>query len=101
MCEKNIKPSVQNGGVIVIEQNAANVDEEAKSEVEEFYTAAVQTRAQKHVEITATSKSPHKDKDVEALNVTSEKSTQIQSGDVYEIKHCKKARHEKNQSRHR
>jgi len=54
----------------------------------------VQTRAQKQVEITATSQSPHKNKDVEALNVTSEESRQIQNGDVHVNKHCKKAREE-------
>ena len=61
VCEKNFKPSVQNGGVIVNEQNAVKVDERSKDKVEEFYSAAVQTRAQKQVEITATSQSPHKD----------------------------------------
>jgi len=50
VCEKNIKPSVQNGGVTVIEQNAVKVDERSKDEVEEFYTTAVQTRAQKQAE---------------------------------------------------
>ena len=78
----------------VNEQNAVKVDERSKDKVEEFYTAAVQTRAQKQDEISATSQSPYKDKDVEALNVTSEKSRQIQNGDVHEIKHCKKAREE-------
>ena len=78
----------------VNEQNAVKVDERSKDEVEEFYTAAVQTRAQKQVEISATSQSPYKDKDVEALNITSEESRQIQNGDVHEIKHCKKAREE-------
>ena len=43
VCEKNIKPSVQNGGVTVNEQNAVKVDKQSKDEVEEFYTAAVQT----------------------------------------------------------
>ena len=80
--------------VIVNEQNAVKVDERSKDEVEEFYSAAVQTRAQKQGEIIARSLSPHTDKDVEALNVTSEKSIQIQNGDVHEIKHCKKAREE-------
>ena len=67
VCEKNIKPSVQSGGVIVNEQNAVKVDKRSKDEVEEFYTTAVQTRAQKQAENSATSQSPHKDKDVEAL----------------------------------
>jgi len=62
VCEKNIKPTVQSGKVIVNEQNAVKVDERSKDEVEEFYTAAVHTRVQKQVEITATSQSPHKDK---------------------------------------
>ena len=47
VCEKNITPTVQNGRDIVIGQNAVKVDERSKDEVEEFYTAAVQTRAQK------------------------------------------------------
>ena len=55
-------------------QNAVKVDKRSKDEIEEFYSAAVQTRAQKQVEITAISQNPHKDKDVEALNVTSEDS---------------------------
>ena len=54
VCEKNIKPTAQSGGVIFNEQNAVKVDERSKDEVEAFYTAAVQTRAQKQVEITAT-----------------------------------------------
>jgi len=94
VCEKNIKPTAQSGRVTVNEQNAVKVDKKSKDEVEKFYTTAVQTRAQKQVEITATSQSPHKDKYVEALNVTSEESRQIQNGDVHEIKHCKKAREE-------
>ena len=61
VCEKNIKPNMQSGGVTVNEQNTGKVDERSKDEVEEFYTAALQTRAQKQVEITATSQSPHKD----------------------------------------
>jgi len=88
MCEKNIKPSVQNGGVTVNEQNAVKFDERSKNKVEEFYTTAVQTRAQKQAEIIAPSLSPHTDKDVEALNVASEESKHIQNGDVHEIKHC-------------
>ena len=103
VCEKNIKPTAQSGGVIFNEQNVVKVDERSKDEVEEFYTTAVQTRAQKQVEITATSQSPHKDKDVEALNVISEESRQIQNGDVHEIKHCKKAQEEplKTQMKHK
>ena len=88
VCEKNIKPSVQNGGVIVNEQNAVEVDERSKDEVEEFYTAAVQTRAEKQAENIAPSLSPQTDKDVEALYVASEESKHIQNGDVHEIKHC-------------
>jgi len=64
VCEKNIKPSVQNGGVIVNEQNAVKVDERSKDEIEEFYSAAVQTRAQEQAENKAPSLSPHTDKDV-------------------------------------
>jgi len=94
VCEKNIKPTVQSGRVIVNQQNAVKVDQRSEDEVEEFYTAVVQTRAQMQVGITATSLSPHTDKDVEALNVTSEESKQTQNGDVYENKHCKKAREE-------
>ena len=36
MCEKNIKPTMQSGRVIVNEQNAVKVDERSKDEVEEF-----------------------------------------------------------------
>jgi len=61
----------------------------------------VQTRAQKQAGNIAPSLSPHKDKDVEALNVISEESRQIQNGDVHEIKHCKKAREEPVKTRHR
>ena len=87
VCEKNIKPTAQSGGVIVNEQNAVKVDERSKDEVEVFYTAAVQTRAQKHAENIAPSLSPHTDKDVEALYVASEEYRQIQNGDVHKIKH--------------
>jgi len=79
VCEKNIKPTVQSGRIIVNEKNAVKVDERSKDEVEEFYTAAVHTRVQKQIEITATSQSPHTNKDVEALNVTSEESKQTQN----------------------